>query len=103
MNDLILLAQKYPNLNVTIGLAVLLEFGRFLVDETKQQLEQTINDEKAEMYFSPNKTAELLSVDLSTLWRWNKRGYLTPITVGGKRRYLKSDIDKILMKGEKSA
>ena len=98
MNELISLAQKYPNMNVTIGLAVLLEFGRFLINETKQQIEQTIADEKAESYVSPKKTAEILDVNLSTLWRWQRRNYLIPIELGGKRKYRKSDIDKILRK-----
>jgi len=34
------------------------------------------------------------------LWRYAKRGYLTPIEVGGKRKYLKSDIKALLSKRE---
>ena len=96
MNELIFLAQKYPNMNVTIGSAILIEFGKFMIDETKRQMEQTLADAAAETYLSPQKTAELLDCDLSTLWRWNKRGYLTPSEVGGKRKYRRSDINKIL-------
>jgi len=99
MNDLILLAQKHSNLNITIGLEVLVEFGKFMVAETKQQIEQTLADAAAETYLSPQKTAELLDCDVSTLWRWNKRGYLTPSEVGGKRRYKRSDIQRILNGG----
>jgi predicted site-specific integrase-resolvase len=31
-----------------------------------------------------------------TLWSWNKKGYLTTIKIGGKRRYRMSDVKKIL-------
>ena len=86
-------------MNITIGLTELIDFGKFIVAETKAQIEQSIVDESAEKYFSPEKTAELLDCDKSTLWRWNKRGYLAPIELGGKRKYKKSDIDKILKKG----
>ena len=96
MNELILLAQKYPNLNVTVGLAGLIEFGKFVVAETKQQIEQTLADAAAESYLSTQKTAELLDCDVSTLWRWNKRNYLNHISVGGKRRYRMSDVKRIL-------
>jgi len=87
-------------MNITIGSAVLMEFGRFMIEESKRQFEQSIADEKAEALFSPKVTAESLDVNLSTLWRWNKIGYLSPVEVGGKRKYRKSDIDKILKKGE---
>jgi len=52
--------------------------------------------EPVETYLSPKKTAEMLDVNPTTLWRWNKRNYLIHIQVGGKRRYKMSDIQKIL-------
>ena len=64
--------------------------------ETKQQIEQTLADAAAETYLSPKKTAELLDVNASTLWRWGKINYLTPIELGGKRKYKISDINKLL-------
>ena len=100
MNELILLAEKHPSLNITIGLAVLIEFGKFMVAETKRQIEQTLTDASEEKYLSPVKTAELLDVDVSTLWRWNKRNYLTPAELGGKRKYKMSEIQRILNGGK---
>jgi hypothetical protein len=46
------------------------------------------------------QAAEMLDVDLSTLWRWNNENYLSAIEVGGKRRYKLSEVNKILRKGE---
>ncbi|KAA2651618.1 MerR family transcriptional regulator, partial [Alistipes onderdonkii] len=39
---------------------------------------------------------EKLHVDPSTLWSWDKRGYLRKIEVGGKRLYRESDVEAIL-------
>jgi Helix-turn-helix domain len=60
-----------------------------------------IISDKAETYPSPKQVCEILNVDLSTLWRWNKRGYLCPSEVGGKRRYKMSDVKRILNGGKR--
>ena len=67
-----------------------------LIAEVKRELEQTIADEKAETYLSREKVAEILEVSKGTLWRWQKLNYLVPIMVGGKRRYRRSDVKRIL-------
>jgi hypothetical protein len=69
---------------------------------------QSIRNAKNEivMYYqrnekcNPNSTAEMLDVDLSTLWRWNNEKYLCAVEVGGKRKYKLSEVNKILRKGE---
>ena len=100
MNDLITLLKTYPNMSITVTLAVLLEFGRFLIDESRQQFEQTIADEKAETYLKPKEVAQLLDCNPSTLWRWQRKNFLVPCKCGGKRMYRQSDIDKLLKKEE---
>jgi len=97
--NLITLAKEVPNLIVSVTLSDLFEFGEELVRNSKKQLEQIISDEASEKYLSIDKTAEILGVDKSSLWRWNKSNYLKHIEIGGKRRYRMSDINKILGKG----
>jgi hypothetical protein len=63
--------------------------GARAIYETKEQPEQ---------YLTRKQTAEMLDVDLSTLWRWNNENYLCPIEIGGKRRYKLSEVNKILKK-----
>ena len=101
MIDIIEVAKKCPDINLTVRAGDLIEMGRFMVTETKQQLEQAIADAATETYPTPTRTAEIFDVDLSTLWRWRKQGYLVPIEVGGKRRYRMSDIKRILEGGKK--
>ena len=37
----------------------------------------------------------MLSVSKMTLYRWDKNGYLKKMEIGGKRRYRKSDIERL--------
>ncbi len=94
--NLIELAKQCPDLVVSIKLHELVEANNLLIAEVKQQLEQTIADEKAETYPSREKVMEILDVSQATMWRWAKSGLLVPINVGGKRRYRMSDVKRIL-------
>ena len=52
------------------------------------------NDER---FITREETAKLLHVDYSTLWRWNKLGFLRPNKVGPRRvMYKYSDVLKKL-------
>ena len=42
-----------------------------------------------------DETAKLLSVSKMTLYRWDQNGILKKVEIGGKRRYRKSDIERL--------
>lgn len=42
------------------------------------------------------EAAQALNVTLTTLWRWDKIGYLQPVKIGTKVLYKATDIDAIL-------
>ena len=42
------------------------------------------------------EVSSLLRVSRNTLHRWSKSGYLQPIKIGGRVRYLKSDIENFI-------
>lgn len=76
-------------------------------DDLRQELQNIFNVMQAEAdrqavertkeyLLTPEETAELLKVSSVTLWRWDKQNYLTPVYVGGKKRYRNSDISKII-------
>lgn len=98
--NLIQAAKECPDLVVSIKLCDLMEANTLLIANVKSELEQTIADQNAETYLSRDKVKEILEIGDTTLWRWQKSGYLVPINVGGKRRFRKSDINRIL-EGEK--
>ena len=61
------------------------------------RLEQSVAESRTEIYLSRTKVMEMLEeVASATLWRWQKCGYLVPLSVGGKKRYRLSDIQQLL-------
>lgn len=58
-----------------------------------------LRENKPEIYLTAEETAKRLKVDRSTLWRWNKEGYLVSTKVGSKVRYKLSEVERI-QKGE---
>ena len=52
-----------------------------------------------EMLLTPTDVCEQLKISDVTLWRWQKAEYLTPLYIGGKRRYKASEVQSIIEKG----
>ena len=63
--------------------------------EQKAQAEQKAK----EMLLTPTEVCEQLKISDVTLWRWQKAEYLTPLYIGGKRRYKVSDVQALIEKG----
>jgi hypothetical protein len=83
------------NINVTISInglnglnELIYKFNTFI----NQFVPEPKNEEK---YYTRDETANLLDVDVSTLWRWEKDKYLLPVRVGNHPKYKKSDIDNL--------
>ena len=84
---------KHQNVIVSLTGEQLSEFAKQILSGARALYEKK---EQPERYLTRKQTAEMLGVDLSTLWRWHKEGYLIPIEMGGKRRYRLSDVKKIM-------
>ena len=98
--NLLELAEKYPEISVTIRLGDLIEANEMLIKRAKEELEQLITDQNTETYPTREKVREILGVSSATLWRWAQSGYLKPLNCGGKRRYRMSDVRRILEGGK---
>jgi hypothetical protein len=48
-------------------------------------------------YLTRKETAELLKVDLSTLYSWNKKGILRPVGIGKRVYYRRQDIENAMI------
>ena len=94
--DLIEVARQCPDLTVSIRLGDLIEANQNLVEEALMRLEKSVAESRTEIYLSRTKVMEMLEVASATLWRWEKCGYLVPLSVGGKKRYRLSDIQRLL-------
>lgn len=93
------LLKKDANITLAISINDLREWHKEVIQDTRKELEDAVISDKAETYPSAKQVSDILSVDLSTLWRWEKRGYLVPVNVGGKRRYKMSEVKQILEGG----
>lgn len=52
--------------------------------------------EDAEIFLTKKEAMRLLGKSESTLWKWEKSGFLVSIRRGGSITYKKSDVDKII-------
>ena len=97
--DLIEVAKQFPDMSITIRLEDLVEANRSLITEfLQQEAEEREKYAKEEIYLTREKVMEILGVSPTTLWRWEKTGYLVPFSIGTKRRYRKSEVDKIFQR-----
>lgn len=93
------LLQDNKNLNITISAEQLIEVVDYCIVQTKQQLEDAIASEKQESYLGAQQVCDMLGMNMTTLWRWENKGYLVPAKVGGKRRFKYSEVKNILERG----
>lgn len=94
--DLTKLIESGGHVVLPVTVNDLQEFGRFLIEQTKQELVRELADAQAEVYYSTDQVMAMLSVSKRTLCRWDKSNYLNSIRVGGLVRYRKSDIERML-------
>lgn len=66
--------------NRNVQIVVNREDLKFMFVEWMQE-ELNKRTKKQEVYLSRTKTALMLGVTLSTLWRWDKENYLKPVRV----------------------
>lgn len=103
--DLMAMAKAFPELTVSIRLRDLLEANEELVRKvrTEAEREQARRDRQAGDHLIQKEEARRMlgCPDPSTLWRWEKVGYLKPVRIGVKVFYRRSDIDAIIKSKEK--
>jgi predicted DNA-binding transcriptional regulator AlpA len=97
---LTLLESGEANVKLEISGADLLIFSNDLINKAKEELATILTEAREEKYLTKDEVKSIFSVCDTTLWHWNKRGYLKTIKTGNKVKYLQSDIDRILQKKE---
>lgn len=99
------LAEKYPQMCITVAASDLADFGAALLTQTieryKAERDAADRAEKEEIYFTEAEAAAFLGVSKHTLYRWRERQYINFETVGGRIKYRKSECRRI--RGEKTA
>lgn len=91
------LSKEGGNIQVVVSANDLRAFGLNLLSEyAAQEARKKEMEESKEVYLTMNQVCELLQVNRSTLYRWQRSGYLSPISMGGRKRYPKASITKIM-------
>ncbi len=91
-----LLQAEGANVKLEVSGEDLLAFSNDLINRAKAELSAQASHLREEKFYSKSEVLELCGVCDTTLWHWNKRGYLKSVKVGSKVRYRKSDVDKVL-------
>ncbi len=94
--DIIQIAKECPGTILAVRADDLVETNNRLIEMVRSDLERAIAEKREITYMTREMVMEKLNIVPSTLWRWQKRGYLVPIKVGGENRYKSTDIDDIL-------
>ena len=81
-----ILADGSNNISITVGISDLKEFGLSLIEEGRAMGRA---ERVQETYLTPDEVAKMLGVSKSTLWRWNKNGYLKHTKCGCRPFYKK--------------
>jgi len=81
--------------NVSFNLTAV-ELKEFLNEQVIRMMPQPAD----EVFMTANQVCAYTGKVRSTLWTWEKRGYLKPSRIGKELRYKKSEID-LLMGGSK--
>ena len=94
--DLIQLAKEAPGTIISVPVEALVDANKRLVETAISSIEQAASMKDSATLLTRDQVLKKLNVVPSTLWRWQKRGYLVPVRVGGENRDRSTDIDKIL-------
>ncbi len=99
-SQLLDLAKQFPTVSVTVQATDLLSFRAAIVADTieryKAECEARMKAENEEKLLSRIEVAEKFGISTKTVERWAKAGYLTPVQIGGIKKYRNSECRKIM-------
>jgi len=89
-------AKRYPNLTISLTYTELVEAFRDILIEENLKNKLLSEENKTDVLLTEEQVQKMLEVSHSTLWRWQNQDYLTPVSIGRKKRYKTSDVQRIL-------
>lgn len=91
------------NVIIQVSLADLRQVVAEMHEAEQQRAAQALAEQSERPTMTRAQVARELQVSLSTLWHWEKDGYLTPAKIGRKVLYRASDVKRILTLKHKEA
>ncbi len=83
------------NSGVNVSVTLKLEDLREIFKEMVSSIKPKTNDQSPEDFLSRKEVLNLLKIDSSTLWSWEKTGYIKSYPFGGRKRYKLVDVEAI--------
>lgn len=102
MNNLIAAVEAMKQtggaVQITTTATELAEFGSYLIDQATTRATERIRTGADEVLLTVTEAMHRLQIkDRTTLYRWDKRGYLNPVRSGKKCLYKATEIDRLLI------
>lgn len=69
------------------------DLSRILIPQLKAQLAEEFQPKEPTAYLTRHQVCEWLSIDLSTLWKWTKKGLIPSYGIGGRVYYKRCEIE----------
>jgi len=85
------LLNSGANVSITLKLEDLREF----VNEVVGNFKSTTKESQMDEFLSRKEVLKILQIDSSTLWSWEKTGYIKSYPFGGRKRYKVVDVEAI--------
>jgi hypothetical protein len=85
------LLESGANVSVTVTLDDL----RTIFHEAAKGARSAVQEQPAEEFLTRKDVLALLKIDSSTLWCWEKTGYIKSYPFGGRKRYKREDVEAI--------
>lgn len=85
------LLESGANVSVTVTLEDL----RTILNEVSKGVKPAAQEQPTEEFLSRKEVLALLKIDSSTLWCWEKTGYIRSYPFGGRKRYRREDVEAI--------
>lgn len=89
-------ADGAPGVMLVVSAADLKQVVGAMCQKQEVKIAEALSAQKERPALSRREVSTMLGVDLSTLWRWDKMGYLKPVKIGSKVMYRASDIERML-------
>jgi hypothetical protein len=83
------------NSGANVSVTLKLEDLREILGEMVGGLKPVSKDSLPEEFLSRKEVLNILKIDSSTLWSWEKTGYIKSFPFGGRKRYKRADVEAI--------
>ena len=92
-----MLESGITGLTLSLKIEDLREFAYLLIEKTKQQLLPVMVSASHENLLTKKEVLEKFDVCHTTLWNWERKGYLIPVKIGRKISYRQADLERIII------